>query len=72
MLEQLLDHFDENEITRRDVALATGLSLGSVRNIFCGADPLSASAKYKIMLAFPATVEILLPDVVEAEQGSSE
>ena len=59
--KQLRLFFKSRGISRCEIAERTGLKEGYINNLFSGADPLTASASYKFMLAFPATREFLLP-----------
>jgi len=61
MLEaQLWQFFKDEGITRQEMADKTGLAIGYIYNLLKGFDPLSASAKYKILSAFPETAMFLL------------
>ena len=70
--KQLRLFFKSRGISRREIAEGTGLNEGYINNLFTGADPLTASASFKFMLAFPATVAILLPAATETEQEGQE
>ena len=67
--KQLRLFFKSGGISRREIADKTGLKEGYINNLFSGADPLTASASYKFMVAFPATRAILLP-TADTEEAS--
>jgi len=69
---QLWQFFKDAGVTRQEIAAATGLKLGYIYNLLNGSDPLTPSAKFKIMMAYPATQAFLLPAAEDAEQELAE
>jgi len=65
--------FEDEEITRAEIAKATGYAVDYLRNMFSkGSNPLTEIAKYKIMAAYPETRAILMPAAADAEQEATE
>ena len=66
---KLKRYFEDEEITRADIAEKTGYAVDYLRNMFSkGSSPLTESAKYKIMVAYPDTRAILMPTAEQEGQ----
>jgi len=69
MKTKLRRYFEDEEITRAEIAEQTGYAVDYLRNMFSeGSNTLTEIAKYKIMAAYPGTRAILMPAAADAEQ----
>jgi transcriptional regulator with XRE-family HTH domain len=57
---QLYQHFKDNGITLEEIAEKTGYSLMYLLNMLQGHEPLTDSARFKFIRAYPKTAAFLV------------